>query len=213
MQNEFYPCGYIVQSDQTDPVVTDCDENYNGIGRYLVWPLDAIQNDPLADAFWEEASHSWFNYADTRVCSVPDINYITRYIQYCERVNIKTRVLYLRCLTDYEIDFQPKGFRNYRWLGYDYAEGDLSFSQLFDDLFCTDLDELTPLFAPHRDALNDNGLFSSIPEAQAYIQMRLELAPRYNLEDSTCAEILEVSIVKDFEDPFLIDTASASCLE
>lgn len=202
MKSQLYPSGYIIQSDRPDPFLKDSFEEYSGVARYTLWPLDDVEGDPVAAGFWKEASRTWFNYADSRVSSVPDTDYIVRYLQYCDQLNIRTRVLYLRSLTDYGIDFELNAFASYRMLGYDYAEGDLGYSQLFDDLFDTALDEVSTLLAPYRSALNENGLFPSIPQAQAYIKLRLELAPKFGMEDSTYADILEVTLAKDFDKSF-----------
>ena len=109
MISDLYPCGFVVQSSEPGYLFTLLGINelrYCGLGRYLTWPLEHVQNDLVADGFWKEASRTWFNYTDERAWSVPDQDYIRRYVNYCESLGIKTRVLSLWSTFDFSMEFE-----------------------------------------------------------------------------------------------------------
>lgn len=200
MISDLYPCGFVVQSSEPSRVLTiheESESSHNGIGRYLTWPLDYVQNDPIADQFWKEALHCWFCYRDERVWSVPDKDYITRYVDYCESLGIKTRVLSLWSVLDFSIEIERDESQS-RFLGFDYSGGDLDGSVLFFDLFDMIEDEVTYRFTGARRVLNENGLFSNIEDAKQYVELRTKLEKEYDLEDMYEPQILGLYLVKDF---------------
>lgn len=200
MKHELYPCGFVVQSNEPSRLLTihgETESRHNGIGRYLSWPLDYVKNDPIADQFWKEALHCWFCYTDERVWSVPDKDYITRYVDYCESLGIKTRVLSLWSVLDFSIEIERDESKSL-FLGYDYSGGDLDCSLIIIDLFDMTEDEVTMQFADARQALNENGLFSNVEDAKQYVELRTKLEKEFDLEDIYEPQILSLFLVKDF---------------
>lgn len=200
MKYELYPCGFVVQSSEPGYLFSFLGINelrYCGLGRYLNWPLGHVQNDLVADGFEKEASRTWFNYTDERAWSVPDQDYIRRYVNYCESLGIKTRVLSLWSTFDFSIELERDESKSIL-LGYDYSGGDLDFSLIYNDLFDTTIDEVTEQFTQARESLNENGLFSNLKDTEQYVTLRMKLQKEFDLEDIYEPQILKLYIVKDF---------------
>mgnify|MGYP003589673382 CR=1 FL=1 len=201
MISDLYPCGFVVQSSEPGYLFTLLGINelrYCGLGRYLTWPLEHVQNDLVADGFWKEASRTWFNYTDERAWSVPDQDYIRRYVNYCESLGIKTRVLSLWSTFDFSMEFERDESKSIL-LGYDYSGGDLDCSLIYNDLFDTIIDDVTEQFTQARESLNENGLFSNLKDAEQYVTLRIKLQEKYDLEDIYEPQILKLYTVKDFD--------------
>lgn len=163
-----YRNGFIIKSYEERP--RENDESYFGIGRYMTWPLDVMQ-DSVSRNLVEEALERWFCGWD-RLMAVPELDYIKRYIAHCNELNIPTFCLQIESpsliiTTTEEVMVDEV-------LGFDYADIDMATSCLYDDLLTPD-PYIQQAFRVIKERLNSNGLIKSTQDMQTYFDVRNKL--------------------------------------
>lgn len=121
-------------------------------------------------SYYRENDNSW---ADNYVGCCGNINYINRYLKFCENAKINYVILY--CET--EMQFPIWNMSNVKdfeeqiiFLGYDYAyPGGSFYSCIFSDVLSKRIPELSSIH------LNQYGLFSTEEEIADFIRLRGKL--------------------------------------
>lgn len=191
MNNMFFKNGFIVKSYQEQPFA-NIKSKYMGIGRYQTWPLE-YRDDPISVQLSEEANERWFGYGDGRLYAVPNLDYLYRYIKHCNALKILTFCMQIESnrsivttAADVPID---------QYLGYDYADVDLSTSCLFEDLNMT-LPYCQDQFKLIKQQLNKYELVDSLEVMQEYLRIRNQLIYEgYDMEEYFSPTIVKLSII------------------
>ena len=170
-KDEVIKKGYIVKS--YEELFENQLKNYHGIGRYFSWPLD-VEKDSYSRSLTEEAMEKWLGYQDNRMQVIPDIDYISRYLEHCSRLKIDCFCLLVERL-DGGLKME-ESVRNENVLGYDYIDVDMCTSCLYDDFI-----EWFDFFEEDINKLNENGLFSDLNDIIQYLHKRNELV--YDMEN------------------------------
>lgn len=167
MAVEFINNGFIVKSYEERPY-TETDKRYFGIGRYVTWPLDRL-NDAESKRLSAEAMERWFGYEGCVMHASPDVDYISRYTAHCKRVGLPVFCLRIESACP---NWEAKSdLLTERVLGYDYGSCNLAESCLHDDLGSVDpsiRDEFTRI----RTHLNPFGLADSPDLISEYLSIR-----------------------------------------
>lgn len=67
---------------------------------YNAWPLQEIENDSKAQSLTEEADDKWFTKYDMLEI-VSNLEYIKKYKEYCDKLNIDTKILLIESPNEY----------------------------------------------------------------------------------------------------------------
>ena len=193
MTNKWNPNGMVIQDIK-------CSENcqsispYDGVGRYLSWPLSNREDEP-SKKITAEAEEKWFGYYqgdEFALATVPSIKYIEKYISMCKSQNIETRILWIETTRNSPRwqDSVPKTIL----LGYDYATSQNHFSALYDDLYG---DKIPPILRKYKLALNSSGLLSKEEDLISYIKDRnIVIEQGDNIEEYGDFCMYRISVVK-----------------
>ena len=154
-----YQNGYIIQ--RAEPSV------YRGVEGDN-WYLNYLSTNPYFKEFHDETiSKEWMNPDFAECCT--DTEYIKRYVEESNRLGIPYRILL--CSTDKpepRLEGMPE--QEGTLLGYDCAyTGGSYYSCILNDIFSGRIQEFSAI------ALNENGLFATQEEAEAFMQYREEL--------------------------------------
>ena len=178
MDKTFYNNGYIVKSYNIN-LYKQIENNYNGIGRYTSWPLDDY-NDDISVDLKDEANRNWFGYDDKRIFTIPNMDYVKKYVCHCNNLGVETFIMYIQSTCNIITSLETPKSSNF--LGYDYSCGELDYSALYDDIWGDG--ESIEQFINFRSILNDNGLFATYEDMQEYIEIRnMLMIQGVNLED------------------------------
>lgn len=166
---------------------------YNGLGRYLSWPL-SNWIDETSKRITVEAEERWFGYCkdnEFALAVVPSREFIENYISICRSKSINTRILCLE--TDRDNPQCQEPVPNTVFLGYDYATSQDFFSALYDDLYGL---EIPPSLVKYKAALNPNGLLGNEDDLISYVKDRnIAIEQGYELEAFGDFCIYRISIV------------------
>lgn len=173
MNNEFIINGFVVKSYDENPIYR-CINNYNGIGKYIAWPLN-FQKDSTSIQLTIEADERWFGYQDVKMWVVPDVDYLKRYTDHCKELDIDIHILQIESFENNVIsNFKPEILEV---LGFEYIDTDMDTSCIYSDVFDyehyseTAKKQLNNFFGK----LNKNGLANTFNDINTYIDIRKHL--------------------------------------
>lgn len=182
--------GFLVQGF-IENIYTQKYKNYNGVGRFLSWPL-FFYEDKMAKKITNKCDEGWLDIYEISVVS--DMFLINNYIDICDKLDIKTRVLLIESLVT-KPEVNPANI-DCDFLGFDYSSGYHHFSILVDDLSISDnIIEFTNVF----DKLNSNLLFNSLEDTIKYVEIRKKLVELYDLETDEFSNIVKLSYVNIYK--------------
>ena len=164
----FYNNGYVIKnySDQMDYKY-----RYAGIAKGVSWPLSNM-NDDLSISLTEEANERWFGYQDDRLWTIPDHDFLKRYLLHCRELNISTSVLKIE--TDNSIIVSKNLFEQESFLGYDYSDVDMETSCFYDDI-TMDNKFVENSFSVIKNKLNNYGLLETASDISLYLNISEKL--------------------------------------
>jgi hypothetical protein len=147
-------------------------QSYQGIGRYISWPL-VQEEDSKSKILTEEANERWFyhyyneNPPKYSLEIVPDLDYCTRYLRVCHDKGMKIRILF--CKTNRNFPIWGSSCPENVSIGFDHATSTDFYSTIPDGIL---LDDSPPLLQTFRRVLNSHGLFDKIEDLNSYIVKR-----------------------------------------
>lgn len=180
MKNVLYFNGFLIQALYGDEWSQDY-PNYYGTGRYISWPLQ-LEEDDISKELTDEANQRWFYHTyfgedaidgDTITETIGNLEYLTRYINHCNKLGISTRILQIQTTRDYPLVKDIELMKG-EILGYDYASGTSFTSLLMEDLDGNYKGEYSRLEQFERK-LNKNGLIDSIVDIKKYVSIRQQI--------------------------------------
>ncbi len=184
--------GFIIKSYE-EQFFSESFKNYIGIGRYTTWPLDSL-NDSISQNLTNEAYDKWFGYQDNRLWTVPDLDYLKRYMRHCKNLGIS--VFCLQIESDNDTMVSSVKLPIVRVLGFDYSDCDMVTSCMYDD-FTMSNDIVKSRLKKISEKLNEFGLFNSKQDVIEYIQERnflIELG--IDMEEYFSPTIIKISEVR-----------------
>lgn len=146
---------------------------YRGVGEKNAWPL-WLKKDELSVHLTNVAEKNWFDYQNVMIQTIPDLDFVSKYVAQCHRIHIPTSVFYLS-------NGKPHFQDDVLFLGYDCL-GTENYSYLYeDDGFLLFRKELSY----YRIHPNKNGLFYSYSDCEKYKEIRTNaIIHGMNLEDA-----------------------------
>lgn len=154
---------------------------------YDAWPLQKFSNDPIAKELTDEADNKWFTKYDMQEI-VPDLKYIKKYKEYCDNLNLNTKVLLIESPNKYpniEEDIEIEEV-----MGYD-CMGTIYYSYLY-----TDFKNYEQELKKDNIILNKNGLFNRFEDVLNFIKLRkLDFNSGLNIENFWEETPVKISIV------------------
>ena len=154
---------------------------------YNAWPLSDLLNDKMAELLTEEADISWFMQYDMQHIA-PDSGYIKKYLDYCNSIKLKVKVLLFESLNN-TIVVDDK-FEICEVLGFDCI-GSVYFSYLQTEYKDYELD-----LSKKNIALNKHGLLDKLEDVLYFIELRKKyIADGISLEDFWEELPVRISIV------------------
>jgi len=152
---------------------------YQGIGRYMSWPLD-FEEDNLSKQLTDEINKlSRTKYPDgtksLNIGTVIDRNLCKQYIKHCGKKGIRIRILF--CYTQIKTPIWHSALSGLKPLGYDYAQGLSFYSSIPIDLLVSPAKDYLdyPVYQALikcKDKLNTNKLFENENDIVEYIKRR-----------------------------------------
>jgi len=137
---------------------------------YNAWPLQDILNDTKAQSLTKEAEQKWFTKYDMLEI-IPDLEYIKKYKEYCDQININTKILLIE--TPMQFPITDKTIKIEEILGYDCI-GTINYSYLYIDFKNNE----------KYIKLNKNKLFDKYEDALKFIELRKnEIKTGKNIEN------------------------------
>lgn len=181
MRNKLFNNGYIVKGLFYAPhrMYAPKNDKYRGVGYFTSWPLD-YYDDELSKKFEEEAVDRWFGYHDM-IETVPELDYLKKYIFHCKTLGIRTQILMIGSPKDNPL--AKDSLKVIEHLGFDCICS-VHYSYLTMDIDY--YDEKLAYFKITADKLNANGLCNSIDDIYKHIEIRnhlLELGKTLELDD------------------------------
>ena len=179
MKQTLFNNGFLVKAAYSSPnaMYPPLKSSYRGIGKFTSWPLE-WKNDIVSKSLDKEAWDKWFGYQNVFEV-VPDKQYLQRYIEHCNELEIKTMLLMIETPLDMYQDVDS--LEVIECLGFDIMDC-VGFSYLV-----MDIDYYDPECAVFSVAkkLNSNGLYASLDDAYEHINVRDSLLMSgVNLEHS-----------------------------
>lgn len=154
---------------------------------YNSWPLHELYDDEMAQALTDQAYDTWFNVYDMQEI-VPDLHYIKAYLNYCNSINLRVKVLLFESLNsnlhvDDEIEICEV-------LGFDCI-GNVYYSYLL-----TEFNACKSELLDKNITANKYGLLDRLDDVLFFIELRKEvIASGVNLEDFWDETPVRISIV------------------
>lgn len=156
-------------------------------GYYNAWPLSNLRDDKMAESLTNEADDNWFiKYEMQHI--VPDLNYIKKYVSYCNSIQLQVKVLLFESfdknvVIDEQLEISEE-------LGFDCI-GTVYYSYLQ-----TEYNEFMLELQKENIVRNKYGLLNSIEEVLFFIDLRKKvIATGVNLEDFWEEIPVKISIV------------------
>lgn len=186
-----YNNGYVVKGKFRTIYSQDFD-NYRGIGCYTSWPLNEYEDkDNLAKILSKESEERWFSFVDTTFLTVPEKDFIRRYVEHCNTLNVETVIYQIE--TPKNIQLATDLLEIVEILGWDCL-ATAQYSYLADEAYNSF--NLKPL-KKFKQRINKNSLFDSIDDVWEFIEVRNNLLKQgVNLEDYYEAIPARISIVR-----------------
>lgn len=191
-----YNNGYVVKGKYKHELYSQEWPGYLGIGSYTSWPLQYLDGfDDINEEIEElyiSSSKGYFLDAKYKsfprtLCFVQDEAFIKKYINICEKQQIRT--ITFRLESEIEAEVRTTMFPVVETLGWDCIAQ--SYYSYLDELF--DLDVESKLVSK----LNKNGLFDCIEDVKQFVAMReAAILNGVNLEDAFEPIPGKLSIVK-----------------
>ena len=172
-----YKSGFVVAE------ITD-----KGNFTYKAWPLFDLTDDKIALAITDEAYNIWFDKYEMQHI-VPDLNYIKRYLAYCEVLRLNVEVLLFETLyNEFVID---ESYVVCETLGFD------CIGTVYESFLRTEFEYFKKDLEANDIRLNQYGLFNSLEDTVYFSELRkksIELGE--NIEDFWEEMPVRVSTVK-----------------
>ena len=154
---------------------------------YNAWPLSKISDDKIAESLTDEAYDSWFVKYDMQQI-IPDSKYIKLYLDYCNSIHLKVKVLLFESL-DNNIVIDDK-IEISEVLGFDCI-GTVHHSYLQ-----TEFNDFKSELLEKNIILNKYGLFDKYEDVLYFIELRKKvIASGINLEDFWKELPVRISVV------------------
>ena len=151
------------------------------------WPLQDLINDREAKSITQEAEDKWFTKYDMLEI-IPDLEYIKKYKDYCDKLKIDTKILLIE--SPYEYPNINKDIEIKEVLGYDCL-GTVNYSYLYT-YFKGYENELKD----KNIELNKNGLLNKYEDVLKFIELRKEdINSGLNIENFWKEIPIRISIV------------------
>lgn len=130
MNNSIYKNGFIIKGC-IDNEYTQSDDIYQGIGKFVSWPLE-WQEDFTSKKLSSEAYDRWFGYTyadgDVSLDVIPEREFLIQYLTHCKILGIETRILMIETHKPYPINNVE--VKNIQVLGFDYGGAGCNYSLL-----------------------------------------------------------------------------------
>lgn len=153
-----YNNGYVIKGLFKNKYTSLLD-SYRGIENFVSWPLDDF-NDSLSNQLKAEAWDKWFAFQGVLEV-VPEKDYLSRYINHCNELNINTMILQLE--TPNNNQTANDNLKTIEVLGFDCITGvNLSYLNLEPRYFEEHISEMYL-------KLNANRLFNTIDETYMFL--------------------------------------------
>lgn len=156
---------------------------------YNAWPLQEIENDSKAQSLTEEADDKWFTKYDMLEI-VSNLEYIKKYKEYCDKLNIDTKILLIESPNEYPNTDENVEIEEV--LGYDCI-GTINYSYLYKDY-----KNYEHQLKSENVVLNKNGLFKKYEDVLKFIELRKkDMDSGLNIEDFGKKTPIRISIIKN----------------
>lgn len=156
---QLYNCGYIVQRSDNEHNFAS-NSIYKGVEHFQSWPLKRM-DDKISIELEGEAWNKWFSYTNS-IETVPDKDFLLRYVSHCNRNNISTTVIKVEILESSFI--RSDELRVIEVLGFDCIVGSsLSYLNLTEE-------SLKKYFYKTYLKLNKNGLCKNVDDIHEFLR-------------------------------------------
>lgn len=151
------------------------------------WPLQNLINDKEAKSITQEAEDKWFTKYDMLEI-IPDLEYIKKYKDYCDKLKIDTKILLIE--SPYEYPNINKDIEIKEVLGYDCL-GTVNYSYLY-----TDFKGYENELKDKNIELNKTGLLNKYEDVLKFIELRKkDINSGLNIENFWKEIPIRISIV------------------
>ena len=194
MKNTLFKNGFIIKAIGNNGVQSEL-KNYFGIGTCDTWPLDE-RTDSNSVNLNREAMERWFGFLDDRLWTVPDMAYLKRYADHCQKLGLNIFCLQVESLNNIITTFESIAIE--QDLGFDYADVNMGTSCFYEDMV-TKIEFVEKAFAPIKKQLNQFGLMPSQEVAEQYLAVRRNLIRSgYDMEEYFAPTVVKLSKTVDF---------------